>query len=197
MRAVDKARNLPSGFSYQAQAISYDKSLALYNVLLNSLAWQQNTITLFGKTHQTPRLERFIADPDVHYSYSGKRLENAPWPSVLLGIRQTLERRFNIPFNAVLANFYRNGQDSMGWHSDDEPELGLTPIIASLSLGATRKFKIRHKVSHCVTDILLETGSLLVMQGDSQRDYQHALPKQAKVTQERINLTFRSVGNTR
>lgn len=197
MRAVDKARNLPSGFSYQAQAISFDKSLALYNVLLNSLAWQQNTITLFGKTHQTPRLERFVADPDVYYSYSGKRLENAPWPSVLLGIRQTLERRFNIPFNAVLANFYRNGQDSMGWHSDDEPELGLTPIIASLSLGATRKFKIRHKVSHCVTDILLETGSLLVMQGDSQRDYQHALPKQAKVTQGRINLTFRSVGNTR
>ncbi|AXQ97082.1 alpha-ketoglutarate-dependent dioxygenase AlkB [Pseudoalteromonas piscicida] len=197
MRAVDKARNLPSGFSYQAQAISFDKSLALYNVLLNTVAWQQNTITLFGKTHQTPRLERFIADPDVRYSYSGKLLENAPWPSVLLGIRQALERRFNIPFNAVLANFYRNGQDSMGWHSDDEPELGLTPTIASLSLGATRKFKIRQKVSHSVTDILLETGSLLIMQGDSQRDYQHALPKQAKVTQGRINLTFRSVGNTR
>ncbi|ASD66158.1 alpha-ketoglutarate-dependent dioxygenase AlkB family protein [Pseudoalteromonas piscicida] len=197
MRAVDKARNLPSGFSYRAQAISFDKSLALYNVLLNTVAWQQNTITLFGKTHQTPRLERFIADPDVRYSYSGKLLENAPWPSVLLGIRQALERRFNIPFNAVLANFYRNGQDSMGWHSDDEPELGLTPTIASLSLGATRKFKIRQKVSHSVTDILLETGSLLIMQGDSQRDYQHALPKQAKVTQGRINLTFRSVGNTR
>ncbi|MEJ6475119.1 alpha-ketoglutarate-dependent dioxygenase AlkB [Pseudoalteromonas piscicida] len=196
MRAVDKARNLPTGFSYQPQAISFDKSLALYDALLASVPWQQNTITLFGKTHQTPRLERFIADPDVRYSYSGKLLENAPWPPMLLGIRATLEQRFNVTFNAVLANFYRDGQDSMGWHSDDEPELGPTPVIASLSLGATRKFKIRHKSNQSVTDILLETGSLLVMQGDSQRDYQHALPKQAKVTQGRINLTFRSVGNT-
>ncbi|PCK32012.1 alpha-ketoglutarate-dependent dioxygenase AlkB family protein [Pseudoalteromonas piscicida] len=196
MRAVDKARNLPTGFSYQPQAISFDKSLALYDALLASVPWQQNTITLFGKTHQTPRLERFIADPGVRYSYSGKLLENAPWPPMLLGIRATLEQRFNVTFNAVLANFYRDGQDSMGWHSDDEPELGPTPVIASLSLGATRKFKIRHKSNQSVTDILLETGSLLVMQGDSQRDYQHALPKQAKVTQGRINLTFRSVGNT-
>ncbi|GEK08195.1 alpha-ketoglutarate-dependent dioxygenase AlkB family protein [Pseudoalteromonas peptidolytica] len=195
MRAVDNARNLPSGFSYQPSAISFEKSLALYDALCSTIPWQQNTITLFGKTHKIPRLERFIADPGMRYSYSGKLLDSAPWPGILQGIRKTLERRFDVSFNALLANYYRDGQDSMGWHSDDEPELGATPVIASLSLGATRKFKIRHKNTHEVTDIFLETGSLLMMQGNSQRDYQHALPKQAKVTQGRINLTFRSVGN--
>ncbi|WP_419147378.1 alpha-ketoglutarate-dependent dioxygenase AlkB family protein [Pseudoalteromonas 'SMAR'] len=196
MRAAGNAPVLPPGFSYQPQALSFDKSIALYQALSQSLAWQQNSIRLFGKSHTLPRLELFIADPDVRYSYSGKVLNNAPWPPMLLGIRNTLEQRFGQLFNAVLANYYRDGQDTMGWHSDDEPELGAQPLIVSLSLGASRKFKIRDKHSKAVTDLMLETGSLLVMQGNSQRDYQHALPKQAKVHQGRINLTFRSVGNT-
>ncbi|ALU44312.1 alpha-ketoglutarate-dependent dioxygenase AlkB family protein [Pseudoalteromonas rubra] len=185
---------LPPGFEYQPACLSFEKSLALYTHLASSLDWQQPTITLFGRTTPIPRLQCFIADKSVSYGYSGTLLENTPWPDVLSAMRSRLSRQFGHDFNALLVNWYRDGQDSMGWHSDDEAELGLNPTIFSMSLGATRNFKIRHKQTQETLTLPLPTGSGLLMTGRSQHDYQHALPKQARVTQGRINLTFRTVG---
>ncbi|WP_046002973.1 alpha-ketoglutarate-dependent dioxygenase AlkB family protein [Pseudoalteromonas rubra] len=185
---------LPPGFEYLPACLSFEKSLALYAHLASTLVWQQPDITLFGRTTPIPRLQCFVADKSVSYGYSGTQLENTPWPPVLSAMRTRLMRQFGQDFNALLVNWYRDGQDSMGWHSDDEAELGACPTIFSLSLGATRHFKIRHKQSQEILTLPLPTGSGLLMTGRSQQDYQHALPKQARVTQGRINLTFRTVG---
>ncbi|KZN61002.1 hypothetical protein N473_23490 [Pseudoalteromonas luteoviolacea CPMOR-1] len=185
---------LPEGFTYFPQVISFDKSLALYEHLTTSLPWQQPKIQVYGKYHLIPRLQCFVADPSVHYGYSGKSLDNVPWLPALAAMRQRLKNQYDNDFNALLVNWYRDGMDTMGWHSDDEKELGNKPLIASVSLGAPRMFKIRHRQTRKVTSFVLETGSLLIMSGDSQHDYEHSLPKQTKVKQGRINLTFRTVG---
>lgn len=121
-----------------------------------------------------------------------------PWPLVLLPVCERLQQACATPFNSVLINRYRNGRDSMGWHSDDEPELGERPVIASLSLGAARRFLLRRRDDHALTtEFLLAHGDLLVMAGDTQRFYQHALPKTARPMGERINLTFRWISGRR
>ncbi|OHU89110.1 MULTISPECIES: alpha-ketoglutarate-dependent dioxygenase AlkB family protein [Pseudoalteromonas] len=185
---------LPSGFDYHPAVISLDKSIALYDYLCEQLIWQQPRIQVFGKYHTIPRKQCFIADDDVVYSYSKQTLNNSPWPAPLLAMRHRLQRTYGFDFNALLVNWYRDGQDKMGWHSDDEAELGQEPCIVSISLGASRKFKIKHKVTGQQYELLLQSGSVLVMHGDSQQLYQHALPAQAKVSGGRINLTFRTVG---
>ncbi|WP_105167563.1 alpha-ketoglutarate-dependent dioxygenase AlkB family protein [Pseudoalteromonas sp. T1lg23B] len=185
---------LPSGFDYHPGVISLEKSIALYDYLCEQLAWQQPSIQVFGKYHTIPRKQCFIADDDVRYSYSKQVLDNTPWPASLLAMRRRLQRVYGYEFNALLANWYRDGQDKMGWHSDDEAELGNEPCIVSISLGAARKFKIKHKVTGHQYQVLLQSGSALVMHGDSQQLYQHALPAQARVSGGRINLTFRTVG---
>ncbi|KZN58969.1 alpha-ketoglutarate-dependent dioxygenase AlkB family protein [Pseudoalteromonas luteoviolacea] len=185
---------LPEGFHYFPQGISFDKSLALYEHLRVELPWQQPEIRVYGKSHRIPRLQCFVAEQSVHYGYSGKQLESCDWLPVLSAIRARLQQQYGQPFNALLLNWYRNGQDTMGWHSDDEQELGKEPMIVSVSLGASRLFKIRDKATRETYSILLETGSFLVMSGRSQLDFEHSLPKQAKVSQGRINLTFRTVG---
>ncbi|ESP93051.1 alpha-ketoglutarate-dependent dioxygenase AlkB family protein [Pseudoalteromonas luteoviolacea] len=185
---------LPEGFAYFPSVISFDKSLALYDHLVDSIPWQQPQIQVYGKYHHIPRLQCFIADREVRYGYSGKSLDNVAWLPALSAMRQRLQRQYAKEFNALLLNWYRDGLDTMGWHSDDEKELGATPLIVSVSLGAPRLFKIRHKQTREVMSIMLETGSCLLMTGESQRDYEHSLPKQTKVTQGRINLTFRTVG---
>ncbi|CAH9051789.1 hypothetical protein PSECIP111951_00474 [Pseudoalteromonas holothuriae] len=188
---------LPPGFDYYPQVMSLSKSIALYEYLCSRLDWQQPRIQVYGKSHLIPRKQCFIADTDVAYSYSNKTLDNNPWPAPLLAMRKRLQKSYGYSFNALLINWYRDGQDKMGWHSDDEMELGPAPCIVSISLGAARKFKIKHKVTAEQQDILLESGSCLVMNGNSQRYYQHALPVQTKVMGGRINLTFRTVGQVR
>ena len=185
--------HLPNGFSYQAQALSAQKSLDLFYYLEQNLHWQQPEITVYGKRHVIPRLQCFIADENVNYAYSGSKLIVEPWPDVLDAMRKRLTAQLQIPFNALLVNLYRDGQDCMGWHSDDEPELGKQPTIASISLGAERVFKIKHKHTNEQQSIVLQSGSCLVMNGTSQRDYLHSLPKQQKLKHPRINLTFRSI----
>ena len=180
------------GFYYQ-QSVSAQKSLDLFYFLQQHLNWQQPNITVFGKTHPIPRLQCFIADEQINYAYSGTQLVVEPWPEVLDAMRKRLSQQLRIPFNALLVNLYRDGQDCMGWHSDDEKELGEQPTIASISLGAERVFKIKHKHSNEKQSILLQSGSCLIMNGFSQRDYQHSLPKQQKLMHPRINLTFRSI----
>jgi alkylated DNA repair dioxygenase AlkB len=163
--------------------------------LLAQLPWETHRIRLFGRQVDVPRRSCWIGDAGTGYTYSGTRFEPHPWPSVLLPWRARVEQACHGRFNSVLANLYRDGNDSMGWHADDEPELGDEPLIASLSLGATRRFRFRRRRSpggsHESLSIDLPHGSLLRMAGQTQALYQHALPKSRKVTGPRINLTFR------
>ena len=188
---------LPNGFSYQSKVLSAQKSLDLFYYLQQNLNWQQPTIKVYGKSHVIPRLQCFIADRNVNYGYSGSKLRVEPWPNVLDAMRMRLSKTLAIPFNALLVNLYRDGNDCMGWHSDDEEELGVQPTIASVSLGAERVFKIKHKHYNEQHSIVLQSGSCLIMNGFSQRDYQHSLPKQQRLKHPRINLTFRSCAKKR
>lgn len=167
---------------------------ALLAELRDSIEWETHRIRLFGRELDSPRLSSWIGDEDAAYTYSGTRFQPRPWPPALAGIRDLLERELAGRFNSVLANRYRHGRDYMGWHSDNEAALGPRPLIASLSLGATRRFVLKHRgqPSRKLT-LELPHGSLLVMRGDTQRNYRHGLPRTAKPTGERINLTFRRI----
>ena len=168
---------------------------ALQVALRDTVPWEVHRIRLFGREHASPRLSCWIGDPGASYRYSGASFQPQPWPPMLLPIRERLSRELGIDFNSVLANRYRDGGDAMGWHADDERELGPEPLIASLSLGATRRFVLRHRQDPGRRLALeLPHGSLLVMAGPTQRHYRHALPRTAKPVAERINLTFRRVG---
>jgi alkylated DNA repair dioxygenase AlkB len=167
----------------------------LVECLWAGLQWDQRDITLFGRSIPQPRLTSWYGDPDAHYTYSGLNLHPLPWHTDLLELRKLLQERLRHNFNSVLANAYRDGHDSMGWHADDEKELGSKPLIASLSLGENRRFLLRKKLEKNSRSVglQLEHGSLLVMQGDSQSRYLHSLPKTRKPAGLRINLTFRQV----
>jgi alkylated DNA repair dioxygenase AlkB len=162
------------------------------------IPWETHRLRLFGRELDAPRLSCWIGDPGAAYAYSGRRFEPRPWPSSLAALRERVEQACGARFNSVLANLYRDGRDSMGWHSDDEPELGERPLIASLSLGARRRFRFRRRRVRGeparpgdTLELVLPHGSLLRMGGDTQRLYRHDLPKMRAVAGPRINLTFR------
>lgn len=161
--------------------------------LLQDVLWQEEHYTIYGKTVAAPRLVAWYGDPDATYSYSGISHTPLPWVPLLIELKNLVEQKSQHSFNSVLCNLYRNGQDSMGWHADKEPELGTNPYIASLSFGATRLFKFRHLKTKDTIDVLLENGSLLLMGGELQYHWRHSLPKTTKVNQPRINLTFRKI----
>ncbi|MBD2176221.1 alpha-ketoglutarate-dependent dioxygenase AlkB [Pseudanabaena sp. FACHB-1998] len=167
----------------------------VYQELIENIAWQQDLIKLYGRKIPIPRLTAWYGDEGVSYKYSGILMQPHPWTETLSQLKNWIENRISGKFNSVLLNHYRNGNDSVAWHSDDEPELGENPIIASLSLGVSRKFEMRSR-SHPDVDkleILLNSGDLLIMGGDTQQNWQHQIPKMRKVTESRINLTFRSI----
>ena len=165
---------------------------ALFAALHAGVPWEMHRIRLFGRSVDSPRLSCWIGDPDATYRYSGTRFEPRPWLPALQGLRERLATELGVPFNSVLANLYRDGRDAMGWHSDDEPELGPAPVIASVSLGAERRFLLKHRQDPALrTALALGHGSLLVMAGNTQRHYRHALPRTARPVGPRINLTFR------
>jgi len=165
-----------------------------YHQLLNNIPWQKRSITMFGKTVDQPRLISWHADPDVHYSYSGIDLTPTPWTQTLLNIKEVIETTIRQEFNSAFLNLYRHGRDYMGWHRDNEKVLGPYPLIASVSLGARRKFKFKHmKNSDLNYDMELNSGSLLIMCGEIQHYWKHSLPKALRVNEPRINITFRQV----
>lgn len=167
---------------------------ALLQTLRGNIEWECHRIRIFGREVDSPRLSCWIGDPDASYVYSKTRFEPRPWLPELQNLRQRLQDEFETPFNSVLANLYRNGQDSMGWHSDNEPELGKQPVIASISLGATRRFSLKAKNGNAnAMHLELPHGSLLLMRGDTQKNYRHALAKTSKPLGERINLTYRNI----
>ena len=185
--------SLPKGFEYHPQWIGHRDADGLLCRLHDELPWRQYAITLFGKKRLQPRLTAWCSDPGVGYRYSGICLGPTPWHPALDRLRRLLEARLECPFNCVLANAYRSGQDAMGWHADDEPELGEQPTIASLSLGQVRAFRIRPRGGGPSQAMVLEHGSLLLMSGASQSDWQHAIPRSRKPLGLRINLTFRRI----
>ncbi|GAB2859003.1 alpha-ketoglutarate-dependent dioxygenase AlkB family protein [Hymenobacter ruber] len=168
---------------------------ALLAQLTAKVAWEQRSIRLFGQDIPQPRLTAWYGDAEARYTYSGLAWEPRPWLPILQALRQRLETAAGAHFNSVLLNLYRDGRDSMGWHADDEPELGPTPVIASLSLGATRRFRLRPRagLGHAPFGLDLPSGSLLLMRGPTQQHWQHALPKTARPIGPRLNLTFRWV----
>jgi alkylated DNA repair dioxygenase AlkB len=166
----------------------------LMHDLRSTIDWRQEQVLVFGRRHPVPRLVAWHGDPGARYTYSGSPHEPLPWTPVLERVRARVQALAGHEFNAVLLNLYRDGRDGMGWHADDEPELGPEPVIASVSLGATRRFCLRHRGRRRQkADIPLPHGSLLVMSGATQRHWVHAVPKTTVPVGERINLTFRSV----
>ncbi|MEK9765348.1 MAG: alpha-ketoglutarate-dependent dioxygenase AlkB [Thalassolituus sp.] len=166
----------------------------LYSALLNDCAWEQPSLTLYGKSHPIPRMQSWLGADAINYRYSGQTFTSAIWPAYVKQLAEELSAHCNVQFNSVLANLYRNGEDSMGWHADDEPELGTDPVIASVSLGAERDFAIRRTgVSRQAGNLALPHGSLLIMRAGMQSRWQHSVPKRKRVCEPRINLTFRHI----
>ena len=169
---------------------------ALLEALLATVPWETHRIRICGCEVDSPRLSCWMGDADATYVYSRTRFEPHPWTPALTALRAQIEAACGARFNSVLANLYRSGLDSMGWHSDDEPELGRHPVIASLSLGAVRRFRLKPRRQENAGDVCameLGHGSLLRMAGDTQRLYLHSLPKTSASIGPRINLTFRWV----
>lgn len=161
--------------------------------LMDEVPWTSNTIRVFGVDHVEPRLVSWHGDPGASYSYSGLQLAVNPWTPLLSELKSVCESIAGTPFNSVLLNLYRDGNDRVGWHADDEPELGPEPVIASLSLGAVRRFRFRHRETGESVACDLPSGSLVVMSGLSQRCWVHEVPRQKRVVSPRVNLTFRRV----
>lgn len=179
-------RPLPDCFTYTPNFVGMDVT-----DLANSLTWERRTVRMYGRDIPLPRDTAWYGE--AAYRYSGIVNQPQPWTPLLLGMRDYLKARNGIEFNSCLANYYRDGNDSVSWHADDEPELGKEPVIASVSIGAKRAFKIKEKGGF-VWELMLGGGDLLIMQGPSQRDYLHCVPKTKKPVGPRINLTFRFVG---
>ncbi len=162
--------------------------------LLEDVPWKQEKIRMFGEWKDMPRLTAWMGEKEAVYQYSGLVNNPLPWHPEVLALRDLVSKETGSTYNSVLLNYYRDGKDSMGWHSDDEKELGKTPVIASLSLGATRRMRFRPKGGGKNLAIDLSGGSLLVMKGLTQAEWQHALPKTV-ASGLRINLTFRLILN--
>lgn len=187
---------LPDGdLLYWPQLVSTGESAALLAALTDGVAWQRQSITLFGKTYRQPRLIGWMGDPGCTYRYSGTRWQPQPWHPLVADLRERIAAATGATFNSVLLNLYRDGRDSMGFHADDEPELGPEPVIASLSLGAERPlhFRPRRNREEPTRRFPLADGSLLLMRGATQAHWHHAIPKTRRPIGPRLNLTFRRI----
>ena len=158
--------------------------------LISNNQWEQQTLLMYGKLVEEPRLSTWHSDGQS-YTYSGKARIPLPWTKTLTSLREQCESHTQHSFNGVLVNFYRDGNDHLGWHSDDELVNGPEPLIASISLGAERRFDMRHRESGEIATAMLSHGSLLVMSGLSQRCWEHRIPKMPRMEDPRVNLTFR------
>jgi alkylated DNA repair dioxygenase AlkB len=180
---------------YYPNFIPPEEAASLMHLFQDELDWRQEQITLYGKTFNVPRLQAWYGDKNADYRYSNLSMRPSPWSPTLLELKQKCENISNSRFNSVLANLYRHGQDGMGRHADNEPELGQQPVIASLSFGEIRNLDFYHNQTKQKIRLPLRNGSLLVMSGDTQTYWQHSVAKTKKVLTARVNLTFRRVFN--
>jgi alkylated DNA repair dioxygenase AlkB len=167
----------------------------ILHTLTEATPWRQDHILIAGKSIPLPRLTAWYGDPGKNYAYSGIAMYPSPWTETLLDIKAKVEATAGVPFNSVLLNHYRTGQDSVAWHSDDEPGLGRNPVIASVSFGATRRFHLKPKTNSTIDRVAIDLthGSLLLMQGPTQHFWLHQVPKTTRAVGPRINLTFRYI----
>ncbi|SEW08850.1 alpha-ketoglutarate-dependent dioxygenase AlkB family protein [Chitinophaga arvensicola] len=180
--------------AYYPQFFSLAESNELMQILSEKIAWKQESMKMYGKEVLFPRLMAWYGDSASAYGFSGNTFSPQAWTPELLQIRDRITPVSGQVFNSVLLNFYRNGNDSMGWHADDESELGPQPVIASVNFGATRRFQLRYKKDHLQKyELPLQHGSLLMMKGTLQEYWEHQVPKTKKVSDGRINLTFRFI----
>ena len=168
-------------------------SARLQSQLRDEIRWEQVRVNVFNRMVDQPRLTAWYGDEGKTYSYSGTFLTPMPWTETLATMRETVARISGSMFNSVLANLYRDGNDGVGWHADNERELGTNPVIASVSLGATRRFDLKHRDTGELVRVDLPDGSLLVMSGETQHKWVHRIAKTKKMCGERINLTFREI----
>lgn len=178
---------------YYGPIFSIGESRQYYDYLLEQIEWRQDEAYFFGKHIITKRKVAWYGTEPFAYTYSNATKYALPWTSILLELKEKTEQKVGSTFNACLLNLYHDGQEGMAYHSDDEVALGDRPTIASLSFGATRKFLFKHKKTKETVSVILETGSLLLMQGETQHNWMHRLPKTKKVHTPRINLTFRTM----
>ena len=179
---------------YVKNFFNEEESLYFLKTLKDKIKWKQDYIKFFGKSHPLPRLTAWYGDRNITYTYSGIPMTPNLWNTELLEIKKKVDKYAKFNFNSVLLNYYRSGNDSVSWHSDDEKELGDQPIIGSVSFGGIRKFRLRNKKNKkLIHNIELENGSLLIMRELTQQYWEHEIPKTKKKVAERINLTFRSI----
>lgn len=183
---------------FAREFIPTEEADGMLQVLSSTVPWKQQAIKMFGKSVMQPRLTCWMGDPGANYKYSGLSLRPEHWTPELMMLKKLVEDFAGHGFNSALLNFYRDGRDSMGWHRDNEPELGVNPVITSLSFGASREFRLRHYFDKSLKkSFLLEHGSLLVMKGETQHFWEHSIPKVRKSqwlsTGPRVNITFRWV----
>ena len=192
---VDFENLLPcDGIVYYVPAVFDKKECDCFqNALLKNIVWENDRVTIFGKTIITKRKVAWYGDKPYSYTYSKHQKTALFWSEELSAIKSRIEKTFNASFNSCLLNLYHDGEEGMSWHSDDEPELLKKGTIASVSFGAERKFVFKHKMSGIKKELLLENGSLLLMLGGTQENWLHQLPKTKKCKDNRINLTFRTI----
>jgi alkylated DNA repair dioxygenase AlkB len=181
--------------NYHGKILMPQEASTYYNILMDTITWKNDEAVIFGKHIITKRKAAWYGDDGYLYTYSGTTKKALAWTQELLFLKQLVEEITGTKFNSCLLNLYHNGDEGMGWHSDDESTLGKNTTIASLSFGAERKFSLKHKTTKQTVTTMLENGSLLVMKDATQTNWQHCLPKSKKITRPRINLTFRTIIN--
>lgn len=180
---------------YYPEFYTQDESITLMDLLIHKVIWQQNKIKMFGKIYDEPRLTSWFSDDGLIYTYSGIQLSPNAWIAPLKDIKERIESLSGMDFNSALLNYYRDGSDSMGWHQDNERELGQNPAIASVTFGATRMFQLKHlqDKSQPIKSIPLTNGSLMIMHGPTQHYWKHQIPKTKKLIGPRLNITLRKI----
>ena len=179
--------------NYYGKILTSEEANQYLGLLMQNILWKNDEVVIFGKHIVTKRKTAWYGDSDYLYTYSNITKQALPWTKELYGLKQMVEEFAGVKFNSCLLNLYHNGDEGMGWHSDDEESLGKNNTIASLSLGAERKFLFKHKQTKQINSFILEHGSLLIMKDATQRNWLHSLPKSKNIVQPRINLTFRTI----
>lgn len=178
---------------YYRKIMSNEEALHYFNQLISTIAWKNDEVIIFGKLIKMTRKVAWYAISNIEYTYSNISKKALPFTPELLSLKQKVEHKTGETYNACLLNLYQNGNEGMGWHSDDEKMLEPSASIASLSFGADRKFSLKHKQNKQAVSVILENGSLLEMKNETQLFWKHSLPKTTKVVKPRINLTFRKM----
>ena len=182
--------------NYYGKVLSSREANQYFDLLMKNILWEHDEVVIFGKRIVTKRKAAWYGDSNYLYTYSNTTKHALPWTKELSYLKQIVEELAGAKFNSCLLNLYHNGDEGMGWHSDDEKSLGKNNTIASLSLGVERKFLFKHKQTKQIVSLVLEHGSLLIMKDATQANWLHSLPKSKNVTQPRINLTFRTIVKT-